>query len=161
MKTIGERIRQARDGKSWSQQELAAAAGFSHQSAIANLENRATGSGGRRIWKIAEVLGVPVEWLLSGPDCDDTDIPWKVRPSHGEPVGPPRVQEPLTEYFQEPIIVRQAVELLRSMSSAGQQEAIRYLRYLAKLHAFPPSAERDDPSVLTEAQTRERGAVAR
>lgn len=55
--------------------ELAQMVGYKHQSAIGNLENRAGGSGGHKIGDIAEALGVPVEWLLKGPDCDQ--VPFK------------------------------------------------------------------------------------
>ena len=49
-------------------EELALQAGYATQSGIANLENRATGRGGYRLPKIAQVLNVSLEWLLSGPD---------------------------------------------------------------------------------------------
>lgn len=140
VKTVGERIRQAREAKTLSQAALAEVAGFSHQSAIGNLETRATGRGGRRITDIADALGVPVEWLLRGPDCDNADIPWKVPPGHSEPGGERHVAEPTQPYGTNPI-VQEALELLKTMSIAGQNEAIHYLRYLARQHAFPPSAD--------------------
>lgn len=73
MKTIGDRIRQAREARGWSAYELAMRVGYAHQSGISNLENRATGSGGNKIAAIAEALGVPVDWLLNGPD--DATVP--------------------------------------------------------------------------------------
>lgn len=142
VKTIGERIRQAREAKGLSQLQVALEAKFKHQSAIGNLETRATGRGGRRITEIADALAVPVEWLLKGPDCDDADIPWKVPPGHHEPGGSQIAREPASSW--EKPIVQEATDLLRSMSNAGQQEAIRYLRYLARQHAFPPSASVSD-----------------
>lgn len=143
MKTIGERIRQAREAKNLSQLQLALMAGYKHQSAIGNLEERATGRGGRHITDIADALAVPVEWLLKGPNCDVADIPWKVPPGHHEPGGGRVVREPAANW--ETPIVQEAMELLGQMSSAGQQEAIRYLRYLAKQHAFPPSTANAGP----------------
>lgn len=142
MKTVGERIRQAREAKNLSQAALADMVGFAHQSAIGNLESRATGQGGRRITNIADALELPVEWLLKGPDCANAQIPWKAPPGVA---AAPRAQEPGDAYGAENEIVREAVELLGRMSNAGQQEALRYLRYLARQHAFPPSApdERD------------------
>jgi transcriptional regulator with XRE-family HTH domain len=71
MKTVGERIRQAREFRKMSGEELAQKAGYKHQSGISNLENRATGRGGFGIQKIAEALDVPIEWLINGPDVID------------------------------------------------------------------------------------------
>ena len=71
MKTIGERIRQARRAKVWSAFKLAKAVGYKTQSGIANLENKATGTGGNKIGEIARVLNVSVDWLLNGPDSEN------------------------------------------------------------------------------------------
>mgnify|MGYP000748237041 CR=1 FL=1 len=71
MKTIGERIRQARVAKGWSAFTLAKKVGYKTQSGIANLENKATGSGGNKIGDIAKALGVSVDWLLNGPDSEN------------------------------------------------------------------------------------------
>lgn len=71
MKTIGERIRQARTARTWSAFKLAKAVGYKTQSGIANLENKATGSGGNKIGEIARVLNVSADWLLNGPDCEN------------------------------------------------------------------------------------------
>lgn len=70
MKSVGERIRQARTAKGMSGEELALRVGYAHQSGIANLEGRPTGRGGNRLAKIADALGVPIAWLLDGPDSD-------------------------------------------------------------------------------------------
>jgi transcriptional regulator with XRE-family HTH domain len=71
MKTVGERIRQAREFRRMSGEELAHAAGYKHQSGISNIENRATSRGGMGIQKIAQALDVPIEWLINGPDTED------------------------------------------------------------------------------------------
>ena len=71
MKTIGERIQQARLAKRWSADELAKKVGYKTQSGISNLENKATGSGGNKISEIARVLSVSIDWLMSGPDCEN------------------------------------------------------------------------------------------
>lgn len=71
MKTIGERIQQARLTKRWSADELAKKVGYKTQSGISNLENKATGSGGNKISDIARVLSVSVDWLMNGPDTDN------------------------------------------------------------------------------------------
>jgi transcriptional regulator with XRE-family HTH domain len=68
MKTVGERIRQARDAHGMSGEQLAKRVGYKRQSGIANLENRAGGTGGNKLGAIADALGVPVDWLLRGPD---------------------------------------------------------------------------------------------
>ena len=78
MKTVGERIRQARNFYEWSGEYLAKKVGYRNQSAIGNLENRAGGSGGHKIGDIAEALNVPVDWLLRGPDTEN--IPFLPRP---------------------------------------------------------------------------------
>lgn len=71
MKTVGERIKQAREYRQMSGEELALAVGYKTQSGISNLENRATGRGGFMLPKIAERLNFAVEWFLEGPDTDD------------------------------------------------------------------------------------------
>ena len=70
MKSVGERIRQARDALGLSGLALAQRVGFKTQSAISNLENRVSGTGGGKIAQIADALNVPVEWLLRGPDTE-------------------------------------------------------------------------------------------
>lgn len=71
MRSVGERIRQARTYRGLSGEELARRVGYKHQSAIGNLEARATGTGGNRIVDIARVLDCSVHWLLNGPDTAD------------------------------------------------------------------------------------------
>ncbi len=71
MKSVGERIRQAREFRGLSGQELAELVGYKHQSAIGNLENRATGNGGNKLVEIARALNFSVHWFLSGPDTHD------------------------------------------------------------------------------------------
>jgi transcriptional regulator with XRE-family HTH domain len=74
MTTIGERIRKARLQRGWSGAELAKRAGYKTQSGISNLENRSTGSGGHKVAHIAKVLGVPLEWIISGPDSENVPL---------------------------------------------------------------------------------------
>lgn len=68
MKTIGERIRQAREYRGLSGEQLAHMCGYKNQSGISNLENRASTSGGTKIVAIARALDVSVKWVLDGPD---------------------------------------------------------------------------------------------
>jgi transcriptional regulator with XRE-family HTH domain len=77
MKTIGERIQQARLAKCWSAEYLSKKVGYKTQSGISNLENKATGSGGNKISEIAFALDVTVDWLLNGPDSDN--VPFMLR----------------------------------------------------------------------------------
>lgn len=74
MDTIGERIKKARLARGWSGQELARRAGYKTQSGISNLENRSTGSGGHKVAHIAQVLRVPIEWLLNGGEGDTVPL---------------------------------------------------------------------------------------
>ena len=71
MKTIGERIRQAREAHKLSGEALAKKVGYKNQSAIGNLENRVGGTGGSKLGSIADALNVPVEWLMRGPDTEN------------------------------------------------------------------------------------------
>lgn len=68
-KTVGERIRQARTARGFSGARLAELCGYKTQSGISNLENGKSTVGGRRLSKIAQALGVSVDWLLNGPDA--------------------------------------------------------------------------------------------
>ena len=82
MRTIGERIRQARQELGWSAQDLALRVGYKTQSGISNLENRASGSGGNKIGQIAKELGVPLDWLINGPDAEQIPfVPQKFTPN--------------------------------------------------------------------------------
>lgn len=83
MKTVGERIRQAREYRKMSGEELARRAGYKHQSGIGNLENRATGTGGHKIVEIARALDFAVHWFLNGPDTDDMGsvLPFEAPPT--------------------------------------------------------------------------------
>jgi len=126
MKTIGERIRQARELRGMSQASLAALAGFAQQSAIGNLENRATGRGGFNLPKIASALGVPLEWLMNGPDGET--VPFLVA---GE--APPTVSTttlPLTD-------LDRAIAALRRLPPKAVKEAAQYIDFLATKHDAP------------------------
>ena len=83
MKTIGERIRQARNQRGWSAEKLAHLVGYKKQSGIANIENRNGGSGGKKLTDIARVLDVPVSWLLGGPDM--SEVPFLSKPIEPQP----------------------------------------------------------------------------
>lgn len=144
MKTVGERIRQARTARGWSGQQLADAVGYANQSAIGNLENRARSTGGHKISAIARALDVSVEWLLNGPDSDlvpnlqgtptFSAVPARAHSMH-ESTGPaPGGTE------------AELLQLYRTMSIAGQAEALRYMRYLAQQHRPYPLGAAANPA---------------
>lgn len=93
MKSVGERIRQAREFRKLSGEELARLSGYKHQSGISNLENRFSGTGGNNIVKIAKALDISLQWFLNGPDTDNmhTVPPFVDGNSHS-------VQEPTAAY---------------------------------------------------------------
>lgn len=144
MKTVGERIRQAREALGWSGLTLAQKVGYSHQSSIGNLENRVGGSGGSKITKIAEALNVSVDWLLQGPDSDE--VPFGGKLAYGNrgtyPTPPPLQVEEWTGVAGDPI-VREAMQLLQRMSPAGREQSLSYLRFMATQHALSEGGERD------------------
>lgn len=134
MKTIGERIRQARQAKGWSGEELAKRCGYKSQSGISNLENRATGSGGNKIARIAKELGVPLDWLING--SDSPDIPFTyVQYKAQEYVPLLRAEEERATYpvsrLPDPPTDRQAIELLElfaQLDPEGKSECLGILR---------------------------------
>jgi len=117
MKTVGERIRQAREARGLSQTELATKAGFKHQSAIGNLEGRATGRGGFRLAQIAAALDVPVEWLLNGPDM-------------ATPPNRSTVREDESQPYRALSDVDRAVSIVRRLPDRELREALSFLQFL-------------------------------
>ncbi|MBS4038717.1 MAG: helix-turn-helix transcriptional regulator [Hydrogenophaga sp.] len=72
MKTLAQRVKYAREQRSWTQSHLAAAAGLS-QGTIGNIESGARQARGS-LPQIAEALGVEHKWLSQG-----IGNPWKTR----------------------------------------------------------------------------------
>jgi repressor LexA len=62
--TIGERIKEKRKEKGWSQRELAARMGYSHHSTLARIETGQVDVSQTRIVQFAEVLGVSIAYLM-------------------------------------------------------------------------------------------------
>lgn len=129
-RTIGERIRQAREARRMSGEALALAVGYKNQSAIGNLENRKDAGGGRKLIKIAEVLQVPVEWLLRGPDTEEvplrqnaaTDSSPRLTPIHASAVVWPFVNITPAQYAQLDPRERGQVEgYVQALLSQAQQ----------------------------------------
>jgi transcriptional regulator with XRE-family HTH domain len=139
-KTVGERIRQARQAKQWSGETLAKLAGYSNQSSIGNLENRATGQGGNRIGAIAAALGVSVDWLLNGPDADE--VPFIAQPSRALVVESPRASygtgQGVSSDRPDPWIA-EAVRTLASLSEQDRRAAVLCLR--AFVHSLGPPGD--------------------
>lgn len=129
MKTIGERIRQARNGLKMSAHDLAIKVGYKHQSGIANLENRAGGSGGNKIGAIAKELNVPVDWLLNGPDSDA--VPYFTSAQNNAIDLPARsIQELTTNHYKldqsRGVYDEWTIEAIKLMQTldAGQRQAM-------------------------------------
>jgi repressor LexA len=62
--TIGERIKEKRKEKGWTQRELAAKMGYSHHSTLARIETGQVDVSQTRIVQFAEVLGVSIAYLM-------------------------------------------------------------------------------------------------
>lgn len=132
MKTVGERIRQAREFRGLSGEELALKVGYKTQSGISNLENRATGRGGFMLPKIAEALDVSVEWLLQGPDTNNMQevAPFSQSARTPESIG--HAGEPVTPYTAS--IRSQAHAAIDRISEAGLVYALELLEGIAVRH---------------------------
>lgn len=148
MKSVGERIRQARDAKGMSAEMLAARVGYKTQSGIANLENRATGTGGTKLPAIAKELNVDVEWLLSGPDSDT--VPFRRMALEAIPGQVTRFVAEHDPQWPFQTISRQRVETLLSRLRPARSEAAladieRYLDLL--LSRWEDEANKDELGV--------------
>lgn len=128
-----------------SGEALAKKVGYKNQSAIGNLENRAGGTGGNKISKIADALNVSVDWLLNGPDSDNVPfLPPKIPLADSSQHGRSTVaSEPIpdTDAGHDPLF-KEAIGLLKAMSKRGLLEAIPYLQFLTKQH--PAASHQED-----------------
>lgn len=127
-----------------SGEALAKKVGYKNQSAIGNLENRAGGTGGNKINKIADALNVSVDWLLNGPDGDNVPfLPPKIPQGDSIQQRTTVANEPApdTAPVNDPML-KEAFDLLRGMSKRGLQEVLPYLRFQAKQH--PAVAHQED-----------------
>lgn len=107
VKTLADRVRDAREQKGWTQQQLADRAGVS-QATIGNIE-AGTRSHPRSLLKIAAALGRRPEWLQTG------------RGQELEDQSPSSVSEPVAPY--EPTI---------SVALAGLEPYIKRVNYGAR-----------------------------
>ena len=69
MATVGERIKEIREHKKLTQEQLSDAAGIS-KSFLSELENNKTNAGGQILLQIANVLGASVDYLLKGKSAE-------------------------------------------------------------------------------------------
>lgn len=136
MRTVGERLRQAREARGLSGEALARRVGYKTQSGIANLENRATGHGGYKLAQIAQELNVSVAWLLKGPDTDDAA---SIPPFEASDVAQtPTAQESQPNYRAKPNDLRaEAHALIDALSDRGLLAVISTLRALCETHPAP------------------------
>lgn len=65
MATSGDRIRECREARGWTQEKLAQSAGIS-KGFLSDLENNKTNISAEYILKIANALGVSLDYLLRG-----------------------------------------------------------------------------------------------
>lgn len=123
MKTVGERIQQARKFRGLSGEELALEVGYKTQSGISNLENRWTGKGGFRLPAIAKVLNFSLQWFLEGPDTDDmSTVPaYEAQATH-------KTAEPEARYNTAR---GRAHQLIDGLNDAGVFKAIEYLELIS------------------------------
>jgi len=135
MKTVGERIRQAREYRGYTAEELAARVGYKTQSGISNLENRATGRGGFALPKIAEELNIATEWFLQGPDTDNMNEV----PTFRAPI-PYTTQHPAAHLAREPEpqneLRAHAHRTIDQISDRGLIHAVEMLEGLAQIHSI-------------------------
>ena len=127
MKTVGERIRQAREFRGLSGETLANEVGYKTQSGISNLENRSVGRGGFNLPKIAKALNFSIDWFLNGPDVDDMS---RV-PPFGSTSMSLVVEEPQGQYLTSR---QHAHHLLDQLSDLGVDKAITMLEVIAAAH---------------------------
>lgn len=137
MKTVGERIRQAREFRGLSGETLAKEVGYQTQSGISNLENRSVGRGGFNLPKIAKALNFSIEWFLNGPDVEDMALV----PPFASSGAAHRIEEPQGKYAT----TRQhAHHLLDQLSELGIEKAITMLEVIATAH---PRSKEDSAGV--------------
>ena len=138
MKSIGERIRQAREARGFSGLELARAVGYKNQSAIGNIENRAVTTGGRKLPAIARALRTPVEWLINGPDGDQA--PFAENLYNGPPTDGGTLVQETQGHLVQPLVMapdstgqldawtHEAVRIMKNLQAHERPGAIAHLR---------------------------------
>lgn len=100
--TLGERIREARLQKRWSQRRLADAAGFGDAQSVSKYERDVHEPNLARLEAIARALGKPMSYFVDEPEAQEDlraaverltglvqDLLERLPPPPGSPSGPP------------------------------------------------------------------------
>lgn len=141
MKSVGDRIRQARAYRRLSADALAKIVGYKTQSGISNLEARSTGSGGRNMAGIAAALNFPVAWLLNGPDLDDLR---EIDPALRAP-SEHAVRDPQLNAWGDAPLRAQISALIAMLNAEGLQLARQQLETLAAQYPRSYQQRAGDP----------------
>lgn len=150
MKSVGERIRQARAYRGLTAEELASKVGYQTQSGISNLENRHTGRGGFMLPKIAKELDFDVAWFLQGPDTDDMSTVAPFEPDYRRDQRKADNMAVCEE--RRPYTLRETAHaLVDNISDAGLVHAVVVLQGLADTH---PEQHPDRAGLLVPAPKR-------
>lgn len=124
---------------------LAKEVGYSSQSGISNLENRAVGRGGFKLPDIAKALDFSLEWFLNGPDVEDMS---QVPSFYHLDISKTYAAEPEGKYKTTR---QQAHDLIDQLSELGVEKAISMLEVIATAH---PRTTEDSAGVRVPATTR-------
>ena len=132
---LNERLRQIRNEKSWTQGDLATAAGISRETVI-NYEN------GRRkptfdiILKLADALEVTLDYLLGTTDDPKGHAPaqpWT--DDNGTPIPAPKLN-PIFNYNRNKLL-----ENFDKLNTTGEKKAVESVKLLTKV----PEYQKDKP----------------
>ncbi len=150
MKTIGERIQQARLALGWSAFDLAKRVGYKTQSGIGNIESRVGGSGGNKIGAIAKELNVPLEWLMNGQDADMVPflLPMQTSTNAQEANEPNRNLYPIERRSHHDEWTLAAIALMKELDMGQRQAMVAKMREF-KQFLGPP---RDGQALLVAAR---------
>lgn len=147
MKTVGQRIKQARIAAGITGEALALAVGYKNQSAISAIESRTTGQGGHHIDRIAQALRVPLEWLLEGPDGPDVPFISPATPAPQSYPAPPayqplHVSEPSPPSYAPPIdaSISESIQLFRQLTTTQRAEVLAHMQRLLSARAANPAS---------------------
>jgi transcriptional regulator with XRE-family HTH domain len=153
MKTVGERIRQARGYRHLTAEELAHKVGYKTQSGISNLENRHAGRGGFTLPKIAQELNFALDWFLQGPDTDDMSTVPPFQMGYGEAASSFPIHRAQDAPRHGYTARQTAHQLVDRINEAGLLHVIEVLRGLADIH---PAQHEGGAGLHVPAQKRYR-----
>lgn len=146
MNTFSDRLKSAREAAGMTQAELAKKAGFSHQSAIANME--AGRAGSRGVGSLAHALGVDAYWLETGKGA---------RTPAGKIDLPPHLSSAISTLqamYHEHKIGSDALEALAFVIN-------REIRHAQALLGVPPDATAQPLATLSEGKVIDIGSSAK